>query len=520
MCFIISMSACGNNDAKHQQETNSQTTVDIPLDVKYDTNEKDNSQANTYLSGEVLGRLEEYFTDGFYYFNEYSVNSAPYAIQDVFTLSNTRILSINLPVYKVGKADPNGNYKFTIYVMKNSLDGLQSDAVRKYTLQLSGKDFGFADNLIVNRFVKIDLSSLNLILSKDETLAWFNSSDTIIPAYISPSSTVVKTYMEENAPYATGFFQKVGTTSMTSNSGILIMDFEFENAIADNTYNQQVEQLKEKYRDKYVSIVGDSISTFDGYSNNTAYNSTIGANEVWYTGLNNVASWKATYWGRLIEDLDMKLCVNNSRSGKTVYGRSEDNYMDSSIFRATELDHDNGTPDDESDDISPNVILFYMGVNDTRSPFGDLYGLLKNKSPSEHIAITKSWFENILLASNDGENISQGTTITTFEQAYAMTVYKMINAYPDAEVYCLTLVDSKNTNPQYIIERNFCIRAIANYLGVNVVDQYANSGISVDTYHAYGVYGSGNYLHPNTSGFYLMTKEIMRAMCLSNKIEI
>ena len=519
ICFFVVMCSCGNNATDDQSQTEGRDTVDISSDINDDIN-KISTQNKTYLSKEVLARLEQYFADDFYYFSAYSVNNGPYAIQDVFTISDTRILSVNLPIYKVGKADTNGNYKLTFYVIKNSLDGLKTAAVRKYTLQLNGKDFGFADNLIVNRFVKIDLSSINLTLSKDETLACFNSSDTVIPAYISSSSEVVKTYMEENAPYATGFFQKVGTSSMTANTGILVMDFEFEDVrVNEYEYEQLVECLMEKYSGKYVSVIGDSISTFTGYSNNTSYNNTIGLNEVWYSGLDNVASWKATYWGRLIKDLDMKLCVNNSRSGKTVYGRPEDNYKDSSIFRATELDNDNGTPNDPSDDISPNIILFYMGINDTNSPFGDLYDLLKDKPLSEHGSIARNWFAGVLKTTNNGENIAQGHTITTFEQAYAMTVYKMMETYSEAEIYCFTLVNSKNTSPQYVIERNLCIKAIANSFGVTVVDQYAELGTMIDTYHAYGVYGSGNYLHPNPAGFYLMTKELMKSMSknLSNK---
>ena len=519
LCVLIAACSCGDNTDSGPSDANTNETVSIPADTDGDTtnNEKD-APSKTYLSSEVSERLEQYFKDGFYHFSAYSTGNAPYAIQDVYTISDTRILSVNFPVYKVGKADASGNYKLTLYVMKNSLDGLKRSAVRNYTLQLNGKDFGFSDGLIVNRFVKVDLSSVDLTLSKDETLAWFSPSDTVIPAYISSTSTVVKAYIEENAPYAAGFFQKIGTSGMKANTGSLIMDFEFEDVRVDEReYEQLVEQLREKYSGKYVSVVGDSISTFTGYSNNPSYNSTTGSNEVWYSGLDNVASWKATYWGRLIDDLDMELCVNNSRSGKTVYGLASDNYKDSSIFRATELDNDNCTPYDPTDDIAPDVILMYMGINDTsRSPFGDLYDLLKNKDQSEHAAITNTWFDGVLKATNNGGNISQGSNVTTFEQAYALTVYKMMQAYPDAEVYCITFVDSQSKDIQTVYKFNLCIRAMASALGAIVVDQYANSGTSTGQYHAYGVYGSGNYLHPNPSGFYRMTKAIIKSMSDQN----
>ena len=61
---------------------------------------------------------------------------------------------------------------------------------------------------------------------------------------------------------------------------------------------------------KKVSILGDSISTFEGVSNNTAYNSTIGGNWIYYTdGLHGV-SLHDTWWQQIIDTLDMELCVN------------------------------------------------------------------------------------------------------------------------------------------------------------------------------------------------------------------
>lgn len=296
--------------------------------------------------------MEQYFKNDFYHFSAYSTGGAPYALQDVFTISNAKVLSITIPVYKVTTADANGDYVFTLYIVGNSLTGLKSTPLRTYSLKLNKSDYGFADNLIVNRFVKVDLTSYNIELSDSETLAWFSTTDTVIPAYISVAASSAKTFISENAPWATGFFSKIGTANMVPNSGTLLMDFEFDRNDLNKEmleYDDLVSQLKEKYGGKYVSIVGDSISTFENYSNNTSYNSTIGSNEVYYKS-GSIATWRCTYWGNLISDLDMKLCVNNSRSGKTVYGSAGLNYVDSSIFRATELDNDNGTPNDPSDD--------------------------------------------------------------------------------------------------------------------------------------------------------------------------
>ena len=74
------------------------------------------------------------------------------------------------------------------------------------------------------------------------------------------------------------------------------------------------------FRGKTISILGDSISTYAGVSNNTAYNSTIGKNAVYYRadGSTLKVCLSDTWWQQAIDALDMKLLVNNSWSGSTV----------------------------------------------------------------------------------------------------------------------------------------------------------------------------------------------------------
>ena len=68
----------------------------------------------------------------------------------------------------------------------------------------------------------------------------------------------------------------------------LFYDFEWEKiytaeeqkaaAELEAEYQALVSLLKDKYKGKNISILGDSISTFDKISNNTEINSTIGEN--------------------------------------------------------------------------------------------------------------------------------------------------------------------------------------------------------------------------------------------------
>ena len=80
-------------------------------------------------------------------------------------------------------------------------------------------------------------------------------------------------------------------------------------------------RLKEALGGKRISILGDSISTFPGYSNNPEYNSSIGGNALWYKGDNYITDVNETWWMQTINRTGMILNVNNSWSGDTVTGR-------------------------------------------------------------------------------------------------------------------------------------------------------------------------------------------------------
>ena len=101
---------------------------------------------------------------------------------------------------------------------------------------------------------------------------------------------------------------------------------------------------------KHISILGDSISTYRGASNDASSNATIASNPYFYMEPFPI---EATYWMRLVESLDMKLCVNNSWSGGNLSGTKDEN---SGVNRAKYLSKDNGQ--------IPDFIIVFMGLND------------------------------------------------------------------------------------------------------------------------------------------------------------
>ena len=101
---------------------------------------------------------------------------------------------------------------------------------------------------------------------------------------------------------------------------------------------------------KKLSILGDSISTYEGVSNDKAASSATAYNPAFYRGIFPLSS---TYWHRVMDNLGLTLCVNNSWSGGNLSG--VDN-PDSGVNRAKSLSRDDGT--------SPDIIIVFMGIND------------------------------------------------------------------------------------------------------------------------------------------------------------
>lgn len=122
--------------------------------------------------------------------------------------------------------------------------------------------------------------------------------------------------------------------------------------------DEKLQLLKAKLAGKYLSVLGDSISTYQGYSNCTTNNSTTGDNFVWFPS-RDVDCVQKTYWHKLLCELDLRLLVNNSVSGSKVFGSADDETA-ASNKRCENLHADKGV----LLGTTPDVLFVYMGIND------------------------------------------------------------------------------------------------------------------------------------------------------------
>jgi hypothetical protein len=297
---------------------------------------------------------------------------------NVAALSDCSITSISIPVQKTLTTDSLGEFSFTLTVVGSSLDGMRSFPREDRVLKIKAQDFDLAENSYIYRYVTLDLSQDPIRLRANETLALGNAEDTLIAAYVKTTASEIATYLKTECK-ETGMFTKGSTDSLAYDRDLLCFDFviektyeskaaydayEAEQKAMEEAFAAKVQALKNAgYKGKRISIVGDSISTFKGVSDDTAINSTLGINNSHNDKDNNVCDWTMTYWGRLITELEMELCVPNCYSGSKCYGtESKHNGKDSIVARADQLHRDGGTPDNPADDVAPDVILVYMAM--------------------------------------------------------------------------------------------------------------------------------------------------------------
>lgn len=229
------------------------------------------------------------------------------------------------------------------------------------------------------------------------------------------------------------------------------------------------------YKDKYFSVLGDSISTFEGF--------TAPKGDEFYTMAQKMASGVVTYadtwWGQVIERLGGKFLTNHSISGSIVVQLPtyKSSYSGCSDERTSALGKDG---------IAPDVILVFLGIND--------------------------WGHGLQVVSN--RNLpSDAQNCALFSVGYRTMLEKMKANYPDAEIWCLTLAKNCCTaNPSYRFNSRIGGREMSEYCDaiLNVAAQ--QDCHAVDLYNGGKEYDTIDGAHPNASGMCVIAEQVIAAM--------
>ena len=233
--------------------------------------------------------------------------------------------------------------------------------------------------------------------------------------------------------------------------------------------------MKERYKNKYFSVLGDSISTLGGYSEpkDAAYY------ELYYKMESGVLTPADTWWGQVVEALGGHVLRNNSISGSTVcwhpsyeipsYGCSDE--------RTSALDKDG---------VQPDVIMVFLGTNDWGSGI-----------PVVSTSTLKKEEENLAL----------------FGDAYRKMLERLKENYPSAEVWCLTLpISTCSAVEGFTFPYYYGGRHIAEYC--DAIENTAKSyGCRVIDLYRYGVpHDTMDGFHPNAKGMKTLAGGVLSAL--------
>ena len=192
-------------------------------------------------------------------------------------------------------------------------------------------------------------------------------------------------------------------------------------------------QVGSDYAGVKFSVIGDSISTYYGYSNSKTYNplylSTSEATFGTYYGnkshgdygdFDHIA-WTDTWWKQTVDTLGMDLLVNNAWSGSFLLsdaGQSNTTEYPAAAYKTRAVNMHYGS-------TKPDIIAAYLGTNDVAYYSDRPVGTKANvDTSSERKALYTS--------------VNNYKTPSTAVEAYYIMLSRMVDTYPDAEIYCMT----------------------------------------------------------------------------------
>ena len=234
-------------------------------------------------------------------------------------------------------------------------------------------------------------------------------------------------------------------------------------------------QAKNRYFGKQFSILGDSISTLDGY-NPKGYN-------VFYSGDNCVKSgvreMADTWWDKVIGFFGGELLVNNSWSGSRVTKLPGRN----SLFPSACSDE--RTSSLHINSVMPDVIIVYLGTNDWA--FGANTGN-----------------DTRLLDEDDNE---------LFDFAYNNMLKKLKTYYPHSEIWCCTLSETfMSKNPDFTFPHKYAGTHIEEYNEIIRNISFRNKCKIIDLYRCKMPYDSIDGTHPTSEGMSTIATAVIREM--------
>lgn len=240
-----------------------------------------------------------------------------------------------------------------------------------------------------------------------------------------------------------------------------------------------------KYFGKQFSILGDSISTLDGY-NPRGYNVFYKENNCEKSAVREISD---TWWGKVIDFFGGELLVNNSWSGSRVTKLP----IKDSLFPS-------GCSDERTsalhiNNVKPDVIIVYLGTNDWANGIPTL-------EYWENSGDYENWLGTMLLPNEE-----------CFDVAYEQMLTKLRANYPNAEIWCCTLCETHiSKRPDFQFPHKYAGTHIEEYNEI-IRDVVRRNGCRlIDLYDYKMTYDSIDGSHPTNAGMNTIATMVIRSI--------
>ncbi|MBQ4253340.1 MAG: Cys-Gln thioester bond-forming surface protein, partial [Erysipelotrichaceae bacterium] len=309
---------------------------------------------------------------------------------------------------------------------------------------------------------------------------------------------------------------------------VLIVTAIITNAVFPSVIKAQDEEETAEatlpLKGRTISFLGDSISTYYGYSDVNPLTDEGVAHrygEPYYgpegTDCHNTdLSVEDTWWHQSLQQLGAELLISNATNSSAVFTASYPDDEDWDAYLKDMLAYKTRPYHLGTDDKDPDIIALYIGSGDAGWGNVDKYG-----------DISTVRFDEIITPTRDG-SYAYGEPQTVAE-AYCIMLHKISVTYPQAEIYVFTVVPNSGgstttleTRIGKVVPFNEMLKGVAEYHHLTVVDLFEAFEVDPDgdgkmteeelaTFKSYFAEGP----HPNAEGFDIIT-DAFNAAVLKN----
>ena len=322
-------------------------------------------------------------------------------------------------------------------------------------------------NAITNVEEKVDAitaggsdSSSGVVLAHTHKIA----DITTLQTNLDTINTDITTLQNNITTINTSLASKANSTHKHKISDITELQTNLDTINTEITTLKKSDNTSNPFKGKWVSILGDSISTYKGFNPEGQA----------YTEQDDLTDVTKTWWGYLLTKLGAKLCVNNSENGIACCGSegAVSKGRHKLLHRVAGSTYPNldGSKTKAAETIKPDIILVFLGHNDFNSG-NKAFGTYDIRHPH-------SW------------GYSNTSTVCN---AFESLMCNLIETYPDATVYIM--------NPIYVgAEDKTKWPLPANTADVSSSDDYWCQPMMADMIRTFTLKWGYHYIETNRLG--------------------